>query len=157
MTEVRLRALLGGVLLLVGGAGCKDDPEGPIVVDPGVTVGGLNFQLSGATITSVSGALPTADALLSPPVVRIDRSPSTTVPATITVSANEPFQTVLVQPNGSSSYVRIFLPAQTQLIGVSVQVQPNGATAVATAVAVAVGTTTRTSRSSALALVPLGN
>ncbi len=157
MTEVRLRALLGGVFLLVGISGCKDDPKGPIVIDSGVTVAGLNFQLSGATLTSVSGALPTADALLSPPIVRIDRSPSATVRATITVSANEPFQTVLIQPNGSSSYVRIFLPAQTQLIGVSVQIQPNGAPAVATAVAIAVGSTTRSSRTSALSLVPLGN
>ncbi len=156
MTQARHRALVLGAFLLAGAAGCTDDAASPVVADLGVTESGLNFQLSGATLTLVANALPNADASFSLPVVRVDRSPTSTVPATITVSAAEPFQSVLIQPSGSSSYVRIFLPAQTQLIGVSVQVRA-GAPAVATAVTIAVGVGTRISRTSLLSLQPSGN
>ncbi len=157
MTNAWPRALLLAALLIAGSAGCKDDPATPVVTDPGVTESGLNFQLSGATLTSVAAALPNADASFSAPLVRLDRSPTTTQAATISVSAAEPFQTLLVQPAGSASYVRIFLPAPTQLIGVSVLVRSAGAPAVSTAVTIAVGSGARTSRTSSLSLVPLGN
>ena len=157
MTHSWQRALWLGAVLLSGAVGCKSDPADPVVTDPGVTESGLNFQLAGATLTSVSSTLPTADASFSAPVVRVDRSPTSTAPATISVSAAEPFQAVLVQPNGSSSYVRIFLPAPTQLIGVNVLIRAAGAPAVATAVTIAVVSGARTSRASVLSLQSLGN
>ncbi len=156
MTHSWHGALVLGALLLGAAAGCKDDPAA-VITDPGVTESGLNFQLAGATLTSVPNALPTADASFSAPVVRVDRSPTSTVPATISISAVEPFQTVLVQPNGSSSYVRIFLPAQTQLIGVNVLIRAAGSPTVATSLTIAVGSGTRTSRTSVLSLLSLGN
>lgn len=157
MRQVGRRSLVLVAVILSGAAGCGAGPKEPVVADPGVTVSGLNFQLSGATLTAVANTLPTADASFSTPLVRVDRSPTASIPATITVSAAEPFQTVLVQPNGSTSYVRIFLPAQTQLIGVSVLLRPVGAPAVATAVTIAVGSGARTSRTSPLSLQSPGN
>lgn len=156
MTHSWRHALSAGALLLVGAA-CSADPEEPIVTDPGITLSGLNFQLAGATLTAVASALPTPDASFSTPVVRIDRSPTSSVPATITVGAAEPFQTVLVQPNGATSYVRVFLPTPTQLIGISVQLRSAGVPVVTTGVTIAVASGTRTSRTSALSLLSLGN
>lgn len=142
---------------LLGVTGCSNDPEAPAAIDPGVTVDGLNFQLAGATLSSVGSALPAADASFAAPLVRIDRSPTVQTPATITVSATEPFQSVLVQPSGSSSYVRLFLPAQTQLIAITVQARTAGSSSVATSVSIAIGNGARTSRASVLSLLALGS
>ncbi len=152
-----LRAVLVTSALVLAATACTADPEEPVVIDPGVTVSGLNFQLAGATLTAVTNALPTPDAAFNAPVVRLDRSPTSSVPGTITVSAAEPFQTVLVQPNGSASYVRVFLPTQTQLIGISVLLWTAGIPVVATGVTIAVGNGARTSRTSVLSLLPISN
>jgi hypothetical protein len=152
------RRLIAISVLAVGGASCgSSDTVDPIVADPGLTVAGLKFTLAGATLTAVNASLPTADASFAAPVVAINRPPTSTQSATITVSAAEPFQTVLVQPGGSSSYVRVFLPAQTTLIGVTVIANPAGSTSVATAATIAVANGARASRTSALLFQPISN
>jgi hypothetical protein len=90
-------------------------------------------------------------------VVTINRAPTATQAATISVSAAEPFQAILVQPTGSASYVRIFLPAQTTLIGVSVLANPTGSTTAATAASIAVVSGTRTSKPAAIAFQTVSN
>jgi hypothetical protein len=143
------------VLLGTGGCGKSDTTEVP-PTDPGLTVAGLRFTLTGATLTSVSAALPTADAAFQAPVLTINRAPTSTQPATISVSAAEPFSAVLVQPNGSAAFARINLPAQTTLIGISVVTDP-AAASVATAATVAVVSGTRTSKTSAISFQTVSN
>lgn len=149
------RVLLGTVLV-AGVAACSNSPTDPPVVEQGITVSGLNFKFTGATLTTGSGALPTATAGFVAPVVSVNRAPTSTTPATISIGAAEPFQTVLVQPVGSSSYARVFLPAPTTLIQLSVVTAPTTGV-VATSVTIAVANGTRTSAPSGLALVALGN
>lgn len=145
----RVFAVLAFALLA---ASCSDSSIDTVVaVDPGVSVGGLTFTLAGATLTAVSATLPTPDALLAAPVVAVNRAPTATQSATISVSAAEPFTTVLIQPAGSASYLRVFLPAQTTLIGISVVTSP-GTSAAATAVNIGVGLGARVSKTSALSL-----
>jgi hypothetical protein len=152
------RRILAMPLFVLGAAACgNSSTDDPVVVDPGLTVGGLKFTLSGATLTAVSAALPTADASFASPVVAVDRPPSVTQSATISVSAAEPFQTILIQPTGNASYVRIFLPAQTTLIGVTVIANPAAGSAAATSVTAAVANGARTSKTSALSLQVASN
>lgn len=152
------RRLIAVSVLALGGVSCgNSDTADPVIADPGLTVGGLKFTLSGATLTAVSAALPTSDASFAPPVVAVDRPPTATLSATITVSAAEPFQTVLVLPGGSSSYVRVFLPAQTTLIGITVLANPTGSASVSTAATIAVANGARTSRTSALMFQTISN
>ena len=157
MTNAWRKWLVLGSVLLAGTTACGSDGPTTEVVPPGVDLSGLNFQLSGATITLVSGALPTADASFVAPIVSVDRAPTITLPATITVRAAEPFQTILLQPGGASSYVRILLPAQTNLIAVSVKTDATSSGVVATAATIAVGSGTRTSRASPLSFQTFGN
>ncbi len=152
-----LRRILALPLFVLGAASCgSSSTDDPVVVDPGLTVGGLKFTLSGATLTAVSGTLPTPDASFAAPVVTVDRAPTATQSATISVSAAEPFTTVLIQPAGSASYLRVFLPAQTTLIGISVVTSP-GTSAAATAVNIGVGLGARVSKTSALSLQAAAN
>ncbi len=145
------------MLVALGVAGCSDgDATDPAPVDPNVTVSGLKFSLSGAVLTSVSTALPTPDAAFTAPIVTINRAPTSTQPATISVSAAEPFTAVLIQPTGSTSYARVALPAQTSLIGVSVLTDPGGSF-LATSVTVAVVSGTRTSKTTAVSLQNISN
>lgn len=148
-------AVLGAVLV-TGLAACSDAPTDAPVIDQGITVSGLNFKFSGATLTTGSGSLPTVSAGFVAPVVSVNRAPTSTSPATISIGAAEPFQTVLVQPVGSTSYARVFLPAPTTLIQLSVVTAPTTGV-VATAVTIAVANGTRTSATSNLALQSLGN
>jgi hypothetical protein len=127
----------------------------PAPVDPSVVVGGLRIELSGATLTAVSSALPTADNTFQAPTLTLDRTPTTTAAATIGVAAAEPFQAILVQPSGATSYVRVALPAPTQLIGLKVSYAA-GATAIATAVTIAVASGSRTSRSATQPFLTFG-
>lgn len=148
-----LRRILALPLFVLGAASCgSSSTDDPVVVDPGLTVGGLKFTLSGATLTAVSGTLPTPDASFAAPVVTVDRAPTATQSATISVSAAQPFQTILIQPTGNASYVRIFLPAQTTLIGVTVLSNPAGSASVATSVTAAVANGARASKTTALSL-----
>ena len=120
MMQTWKRFLATPVLTLLATAGCSDSPIDTVVtVDPGVAVGGLTFTLTGATLTAVSAALPTPDALLAAPLVAVDRVPTATQSATIAVSSAEPFSTVVIQSVGSATYLRVFLPAQTTLIGIA--------------------------------------
>lgn len=145
-------------LVIAGIGGCVGrDSTDPMPVDQGITVAGLKFTLSGAVLTSVAGALPTPDAAFTAPIVTINRAPTSTVEATVSVSAAEPFTAVLVQPAGSASYLRINLPAQTTLIGISVLTNPSGSASVATAATVAVVSGTRTSKTSAVSFQSIGN
>ncbi len=156
MKSVWRKWLVLSTLLLSGVSGCGSGTTDPVVVDAGVTLAGLNFKFSGATLTTASGALPAPDAAFAAPVVSINMTPSITSPATLSVGAAEPFQTVLIQPAGSASYVRIFLPAQTTLISISVLSEATSSF-VATAATIAVGNGTRVSRPSALSLIPVSN
>ncbi len=144
-------------LVLLGATGCSSATTEVPPIDTGLTVAGLTFTLTGATLTNVSTALPAADASFAAPVVTVNRAPTSTQAATISVSAAEPFTAVLVQPTGSTSYVRITLPAQTTLIGVSVLTNPTGSVSVATSATVAVVSGTRTSKTSAVAFQTVSN
>lgn len=126
-------------------------------IGAGVTNAGLNFQLAGATLTVVSAALPTPDASFVGPVVTVDQVPTATIAATLSVSAAEPFQTVLVQPTGSTSYVRIVLPVATQLIAIRILTDPIGSVSVASAATVAVASGTRTSKTSSIRFQAIAN
>ena len=151
------RYLAAPVLALLAAAGCSDSSIDTVVtVDPGVSVGGLTFTLAGATLSVISATLPTPDALLAAPVVALNRVPTATQSATISVSSAEPFTTVLIQPAGSASYLRVFLPAQTTLIGISA-VTTAGSSAAATAVNIGVGLGARVSRTSAFSLQVASN
>ena len=145
-----------GALMLSGATACSDEPTDPVVVETGVTVSGLKFTLTGATLTSVDAAIPTPTASFAAPTVSVNRAPSSSVPAVISVAAAEPFQTILVRPTGSTSHARIFLPAATSLIQISVVTTGTGGV-VATSVTIAVGNGARTSATSNLALQALGN
>jgi hypothetical protein len=149
---LRMRAA-AAALLLLGVMACSnsDDP-----VAPGVAYNGLKLELSGATISSQSAPLPAADAAFAAPLLSVNRAPTTTSPATITVSAAEPFTQVLVLPGGGTTYARIALPAATQLVGINVTYQSGGAV-VATGVTVAVVSGSRTSRTTTVSLQTLGN
>jgi hypothetical protein len=143
-------------MLCVGLSACKSSSNTePVVL--GVTNGGLNFQLTGATLTIVSAVLPTADASFVAPVVTVDQVPTATVAATLSVSAAEPFQVVLVQPAGSASYVRILLPVATQLIAIRVLSDPTGSVSVATSATVAVASGARTSKTSVVRFQTVAN
>ncbi|MBC7844276.1 MAG: hypothetical protein H7099_18335 [Gemmatimonadaceae bacterium] len=158
MTHACRRWIAGPMLLLLGVVACgESDTTDPTPVDAGVTVSGLKFTLSGAVLTTVSTALPASDAAFAAPVVTINRPPTATVEATVSVSAAEPFTAVLVQPAGSASYLRINLPAQTTLIGISVLTNPSGSASVATAATVAVVSGTRTSRTSTVSFQSVSN
>jgi hypothetical protein len=153
-----LRRVLAVPLLVLGAAACgSSSTDDPVVVDPGLTVAGLKFTLAGATLTEVSAALPASDASFAAPIVTVDHAPTATQAATISVSAAEPFQTILVQPTGNASYVRIFLPAQTTLIGVTVLANPSGSASVATSITAAVANGARVSKTTALALQAISN
>jgi hypothetical protein len=149
---VQMRSSTTAVLLL-GLMACSDTKD---PVAPALAFNGLKFELSGANITSLSAPLPTADATFAPPVLAVNRAPSTTAPATVTVSAAEPFTQILVLPSGGSTYARITLPAATQLVGLSVTYEGGGAV-VSTGITVAVVSGSRTSRSSSASLQTLGN
>jgi hypothetical protein len=149
----RFFAVLSAAALLVVLPACSDSDPAPI--DPSVVLGGLRIELSGATLTTVSAAMPTADNAFLAPTLTLDRTPTTAAAATIGVAAAEPFQTILVQPSGSTSYVRVALPAPTQLIGVKVSYAA-GATSIATAVTIAVASGTRTSRSATQPFLTIG-
>jgi hypothetical protein len=148
-------ALPAMVLLGIAGCGTSDTTE-ITPVDTSLTVSGLKFSLTGATLTGVSATLPTADASFAAPVITINRAPTATQSATISVSAAEPFTAVLVQPTGSASYARINLPAQTTLIGVTVLTDATSSF-IATAATIAVVSGTRTSKTSAVSLQAVGN
>ena len=142
-------------MLLAAVVSCRSSSgTEPIVL--GVNSGGLNFQLTGATLTVVTAALPVADALFVAPVVAVDKVPTATTAATLSVTAAEPFQVVLVQPTGSSSYVRILLPVATQLIAIRVLTDPTSSF-FSTSASVAVASGTRTSKTSTLRLQTIAN
>lgn len=135
-------------------AGCSSkDSTGPTEAP---NVGGLILSVTGATNTIVTGALPTADASFLPPVLSVNQPPSSTVPAAISVGAAEPFTTVMILPAGSTSYLRITLPAATQLISVKALTSATAAS-ISSAVIIAVGNGTRSSRSAQLSLINLAN
>ena len=143
-------------MLCAGVVSCSSSSNTePVVL--GVTNAGLNFQLTGATLTVVSAALPTPDASFVAPVVTVDQVPTATSAATLSVSAAEPFQTVLVQPTGSTSYVRIFLPVATQLIAIRVLTDPTNSVSVASAATIAVASGTRTSKTSIVRFQTIAN
>ena len=144
--------------LAISVASCGEaDTDGPIVVDPGVTVAGLTFTLAGATLTVVNAALSTPDTLIVAPILALNRAPTATQNATISVSAAEPFQAVLIQPAGSTSYLRVFLPAQTTLIGVTVIANPGGGATAAASATIAVSNGGRASKTAALSLLAASN
>ena len=157
MTHACRKWIAVPMLVLLGAAGCgTSDSTDPVPVDPSVTVSGLKFSLTGAVLTSVSAALPTPDAAFAAPIVTINRAPTSTQPATISVSAAEPFTAVLIQPTGSTSYARVALPAHTTLIGVSVVTDPTSSF-LATSVTVSVVSGTRTSKTAAVSLQAISN
>lgn len=157
MMQTWKRFLATPVLTLLATAGCSDSPIDTVVtVDPGVAVGGLTFTLTGATLTAVSAALPTPDALLAAPLVAVNRVPTATQSATIAVSSAEPFSTVVIQSVGSATYLRVFLPAQTTLIGISAVTSP-GTSAAPSALNIGVGIGARVSKTTALSLQAASN
>ena len=157
MTHACRRWIAVPMLVALGIAGCgAKDSTDPVPVDPNVTVSGLKFSLSGAVLTSVSASLPTPEAAFTAPIVTINRAPTSTQPATISVSAAEPFTAVLIQPTGSASYARVALPAQTTLIGVSALTDLTSSF-LATSVTVSVVSGTRTSKTTAVSFQTVGN
>ncbi|MDZ7632317.1 MAG: hypothetical protein U5K74_13460 [Gemmatimonadaceae bacterium] len=157
MMQAWRRLLVLGVMLMCGVSACgSDDPTDPVVAGPGVSVSGLTYELPGATITAVTGSLPAPTAAFAAPIVALSGRPSATTAATITVSAAEPFQTIFVQAQGTTSYARIFLPAQTTLVAVSVKTDLLSSF-VATSLNIAVGSGARTSQASALPLQSFSN
>jgi hypothetical protein len=72
------------------------------------------------------------------------------------ICAAEPFTSVLVLPAGSTSYMRITLPAATQLITVKA-LTSSLATTVTLGLTIAVSNGTRTSRTSQLSLLFVAN
>ena len=152
------RRFLVAPLLAIAVASCgKIDADGPVVVDPGVTVAGLTFTLAGATLTVVNAALPTPDNLIAAPIVALNRAPTVSQDATISVSAAEPFQAVLIRPAGSASYLRVFLPAQTTLIGITVIANPTGGASAAASATIGVTNGSRASRTAALSFLAASN
>jgi hypothetical protein len=151
-----MRAL--AVCLVASVAGCgesEDDTTAPPVTVPAVVLG-LEFSLAGTTATAVNGALPAAASNFGGPVTTLSQRPTTTTAGTLSVAAQEPFNTVLILPTGATQYVRISLPSTTTLIGVRV-IGVAGAPVTATAVTVAVANGTRVSAATALSLQGLGN
>lgn len=145
-------------LVVIGAGACTaSSTTDPVPVDASLTVAGLKFSLTGATLTAVSATLPAADASFAAPIVTLNRTPTATLPATISVSAAEPFTAILVQPTGSASYARITLPAQTTLIGVSVLTDATGSGSVATGATIAVVSGTRTSKPASASFIVVSN
>lgn len=150
---IRRAAVLAFALSAV--AGCKStSTEPPAQVAP--TLGGLQFSLSGATYTVVDGALPTGDASFTTPTTLQNRAPSATSAATLSVASAEDFDAILIRPAGATSYVRISMPAQTRLIGISVITAP-GSQSVATVASIAVARATRVSNPTTHSFFPLGS
>jgi hypothetical protein len=144
------------ILLAVGAVSCSSSGStDPVVV--GTTIAGLNFQLTGATLTVVNSALPAADPSFVAPLVTVNQTPTATVAATLNVSAAESFTTILVQPTGNASYVRIVLPTATQLISIRVLTDPTNSTSVAATANVAVSSGTRASLTSVAKFVAVAN
>lgn len=144
------------LLTAVGGASCKSDSSTEVVVAPG-TLGGWVFSLPGATVKPLFGVLPAAASAFAAPVVKLDRQPGSTMSASISVAAAEPFTKILVQPNGSSQYIEVSLPAATSLIGLEI-IGATGATTTATSLTIAVVSGARTSQAATLLLlVPVVN
>jgi len=114
------RRYLALAALAAGLGGCNGSGIGdPPPVDPGISVGGLNFVVVGAGYSMASGALPTADPSVAAPVVTFTGSLDGSVPAQLAVSAAEPFQTVLVLPTGAPAYARVAMPGNATLIGIA--------------------------------------
>ncbi len=143
-------------VVVSGATACGTATTDPVVVDAGVTLAGLNFKFAGATLTTAAGSLPAPDASFAAPVVNISQPPTISTPVTLSVGAAEPFQTVLIQPVGSASYVRIFLPAQTTLISISV-LSDATSSFLATSAIISVGNGVRVSKPSTLSLQPISN
>ena len=144
-------AMLAALVL----AGCKESTAPTPPTTP-TQLAGLEFELTGTSPSVVSGALPAPDASFTAPLVSQNRAPAASSPATLTVGSAEDFNTVLIRPTGSSSYVRIPLPAQTRLIGISVRTV-SGSVSIATSVSVAVAMNTRTSGAATHSFFPIGN
>ena len=143
-------------LTLTGGvSGCSESTGNTQLATPGGIIAGMTFGLRGATFTNVSGALPTPDASFAAPVLSKDRDPSSTVPATVSIGAAEPFETVLIQPRGTDGYLRVTLPARTSLVGIAVGY--NSPTTPPGNLTISVGSGTRVSRQASLALITITN
>lgn len=149
------RRMATAAVLAVAVAGCSSKESTAPDNEP-PNVGGLLLSVTGGTNAILTGALPTPDLAFTPPVLSVSQTPTTTVAGTISVSAAEPFTTVLVLPAASASYMKITLPAATQSASVKVLTSAK-ASAVSTAVTIAVGSGTRTSRSAQLSLLTLAN
>ena len=148
------RSAVPALLAVLFFAGCKESTS-PTPTAP-AQLAGLEFELTGTSPSVVSGALPSPDASFTAPLVSQDRAPSASSPATLTVGSAEDFNTVLIRPTGASSYVRIPLPAQTRLIGISVRTV-SGSVSIATSVSVAVAMNARTSAAATHSFFPIGN
>ena len=149
-------ALLVLALTLTGAiSGCSDSTGSTQVATPGGVIAGMTFTLRGATFTNVSGALPTSDIAFTAPVLSKNRDPSSTVPATISISAAEPFETVFIQPRGTDGYLRVTLPARTSLTGIDVGY--NSPSTPPGNLTISVGSGTRASRQTSLALITITN
>jgi len=120
MQRSGIRSLLTAALLTasLGGCGGKTISD-PTVADPGVSVGGLNFVVAGAGSWTATGALPAADPSVAAPVVMLTGSLVGFTAAQLTVSAAEPFQTVLLLPVGAPAYARVAMPGNASLIGIA--------------------------------------
>ena len=143
-------------LTLTGGVtGCTESTGNTQPVTPGGVIAGMTFTLRGATFTNITGALPTPDMSFAAPVLSKNRDPSSTVPATISIGAAEPFETVFIQPRGTDGYLRVTLPARTSLIGIAVGY--NSPTTPPGNLTISVGSGTRASRQASLALITISN
>ena len=108
------------VALAAGLGGCSGSGIGdPPLVDPGISVGGLNFVVVGAGYSTAAGALPGADPNVAAPVVSLTGSVNGSSGAQLAVGAAAPFQTVLLSPVGAPGYARVAMPGNTTLIGIA--------------------------------------
>lgn len=153
MGSIALLAL--GLTLTVGINGCSESTGSTQPATSGGVIAGMTFTLRGATFTNVSSALPTSDMSFTAPVLSKNRDPSSTVPATISISAAEPFETVFIQPRGTDGYLRVTLPARTSLTGIDVRY--NSSNTPPGNLTISVGSGTRASRQTSLALITITN
>ena len=149
-------ALLALALTLTGGInGCSESTGSTPLSTPSGVIAGMTFTLRGASFTNVSGALPTSDMSFTAPVLSKNGDPSSMVPATISISAAEPFETLFIQPRGTDGYLRVTLPARTALTGIAVGY--NSSNTPPGNLTISVGSGTRASRQTSLALITITN
>ena len=113
------RGLAVAALLLATLVGCGSDEISVPVLDPGISVGGLNFTVPGAGYATAASALPAPDPTVVAPVVTLTGSLGGFASAQLAVSATEPFQAVLLLPVGAPTSARLTMAGSATITSIT--------------------------------------